>query len=146
MSRGAGEGGQGVRQVSRGKNAVSYNIAEAAEMLGISKRTVRRRIQKGELPADLEEGPYGPEYRIPAEAITTAQEIVDVVRVERPTDPQTLAMIVVRALEERDRCLQEEITELRREVTELTQALENYRKAVEAPKKRWRWPWERPSD
>lgn len=146
MSRGAGEGGQGVRQVSRGKNAVSYNIAEAAEMLGISKRTVRRRIQKGELPADLEEGPYGPEYRIPAEAITTAQEVIDVVKVERPTDPMTLAMVIVQALEERDRRLQEEIAGLRQEVTELTQALESYRKAIEAPKKRWHWPWERPAE
>ena len=132
--------------MSRGKNAVSYNIAEAAEMLGISKRTVRRRIQKGELPADLEEGPYGPEYRIPAEAITTAQEVIDVVKVERPTDPMTLAMVIVQALEERDRRLQEEIAGLRQEVTELTQALESYRKAIEAPKKRWHWPWERPAE
>lgn len=128
------------------KDSRTYSIAEAAERLGLSKKTVRRRIQKGDLPAKLEEGPYGPEYRIPAEAITTAQEVIDVVKVERPTDPMTLAMVIVQALEERDRCLQEEITELRREVTELTQALERYRKAVEAPKKRWRWPWERQSD
>jgi len=128
------------------KDSRTYSIAEAAERLGLSKKTVMRRIQKGDLPAKLEEGPYGPEYRIPAEAITTAQEVIDVVKVERPTDPMTLAMVIVQALEERDRRLQEEIAGLRQEVTELTQALESYRKAIEAPKKRWHWPWERPAE
>jgi len=129
--------------LSKGKDAESYSIAEAAKLLGLSRKTVRRRIHNGELPAKLEDGPYGPEYRIPAEAINTAQEIIDVVRVERPTDPWTLAMVIVQALEERDRGLQEEIVQLRQEVTELTQALESYRKVVEAPRRRWKWPWEK---
>lgn len=102
----------------------TYSIAEAAELLGLSRKTVRRRIHRGELPAAMEEGPYGPEYRIPAEAINTAQQIIDVVKVER-TDPRTLALAIVQALDERDQGLQEEIAQLRRQVEELTEALED---------------------
>lgn len=146
-------------QVSNGAKA--YSIAEAAELLGVSKKTVRRRIHKGELPAELEEGPYGPEYRIPAESINTAQQIVDVVRVERSIDPMNLAMAIVQALDERDRGLQEEIAQLRQQVAELAQALDErdlklvngFCKALDdrkerekASQRRWRWPWEKPTE
>jgi len=150
------------------KGPETYSIAEAAELLGLSRKTVRRRIHKGELPAAKEDGPYGPEYRIPAEAINTAQQIIDVVKVERTTDPRTLALAIVQALETRDQDLQDEVAQLRQQVTELTETLESYRdreaerdrwlveelrkaldeqKQQDKPKRRrWRWPWEKEKD
>lgn len=118
------------------KGPETYSIAEAAELLGVSKRTIRRRIHRGELPAKLEEGPYGPEYRIPSEAINTAQQIIDVVKVERSTDPMTLALVISQVLDARDRGLQEEIVQLRHQVEALTRALESYQQREE---ERDRW-------
>ena len=39
-------------------------IAEYAEHVGLSQSTIRRKIRRGELAAELVEGPYGQEYRI----------------------------------------------------------------------------------
>lgn len=128
-----------------------YTIAEAAAMLDVSTKTIRRRIHKGEIPAELVDGPYGQQYMIPADAIDTAQEIIDVVKVERPTDPMTLALTISKTLDERDKGLQEEMAQLRQQVEELTKTLqerdrqlvEQLREALEeqrTAKKPW---WER---
>lgn len=91
-------------------------IAQAAERLGVSTKTVRRWIKAGRLPAELVDGPYGPEYRVPATAVQTAAQVVDVVRVERANDPRTLALAIVQALEQRDAALRQELERLRAEV------------------------------
>lgn len=39
-------------------------IAEAAEALGLSERTIRRQIKSGKIKAELVPGRYGTEYRI----------------------------------------------------------------------------------
>ena len=101
-----------------------YTIAEAADLLGLSTKTIRRRIKQGEIPATLEPGPYGDQYIIPAAAIDTAQEIIDVVQVHRPTDATTLALVITQAMDERDKGLQDEITQLRQQVEELTKTLQ----------------------
>jgi excisionase family DNA binding protein len=98
------------------------SVSEAAQRLGVAEKTVRRWIKAGKLPARLVEGPYGPTYRVPAEAIQTAQQIVDVVRVERPTDPQTLALAIVQGLS----------TALEKREAAEQKALEDLQKALEA--------------
>ncbi len=40
-------------------------ISQAARALGVSARTVRRYIKAGKLHAELVDGPFGEEYRIP---------------------------------------------------------------------------------
>ncbi len=40
-------------------------ISQAAKVLGVSARTVRRYIKAGKLHAELVDGPFGEEYRIP---------------------------------------------------------------------------------
>jgi MerR family copper efflux transcriptional regulator len=42
----------------------SFTIAQAADKLGVSTRTIRRYIKAGKLRADLVNGPFGEEYRI----------------------------------------------------------------------------------
>src|SRR5665648_132197 len=59
------------------------SIEQVAEQLGISTATVRRRIKKGEVEAVKRPGPYGDQYYIPSKEVTTAQEITDVVLVDR---------------------------------------------------------------
>ena len=41
------------------------SIAQAARSLGVSTRTVRRFIKAGKVQAELVDGPFGQEYRIP---------------------------------------------------------------------------------
>jgi MerR family transcriptional regulator, copper efflux regulator len=45
-------------------NTQSFTIAQAADKLGVSTRTIRRYIKAGKLRADLVNGPFGEEYRI----------------------------------------------------------------------------------
>ena len=45
-------------------NNQSFTIAQAAEKIGVSTRTIRRYIKAGKLRADLVNGPFGEEYRI----------------------------------------------------------------------------------
>ena len=47
-----------------GDHPLWVTIAEYAEHVGLSQSTVRRKIRRGELAAELVEGPYGQEYRI----------------------------------------------------------------------------------
>lgn len=91
------------------KGDEGLTIKQAAERLDISDRTVRRWIADGKLQAEKVPGPYGPEWRIPAAAVNTAQQVIDVVKVERPNDPEALALALAQALQERDKKLFEAI-------------------------------------
>lgn len=51
----------------------SYTLHEVAELLGVSKRTLQRRIREGAFPGRfLSPGPHGLETRIPAEDVRVA--------------------------------------------------------------------------
>ncbi|MFO0723764.1 MAG: helix-turn-helix domain-containing protein [Myxococcota bacterium] len=55
----------------------SYSLKEVADLLGVSKRTLQRRIREGAFPGRfLAPGPHGLELRIPAEDVKTALESV----------------------------------------------------------------------
>jgi excisionase family DNA binding protein len=55
--------------------ADSYSLREVAELLGVSKRTLQRRIQEGAFPGRfLAAGRHGLETRIPAEDLERALE------------------------------------------------------------------------
>jgi excisionase family DNA binding protein len=77
-------------------------LKQAAAQLGISPRTARRWIREGKLDGELMPGPYGEQYMVPANQISTAQEITDVVRVDRQADMSTLAAVLERHLATRD--------------------------------------------
>lgn len=55
--------------------AASYSLKEVADLLGVSKRTLQRRIREGAFPGRfLAPGPHGLELRIPADDVKTALE------------------------------------------------------------------------
>ena len=45
-------------------NGVSYSISEAAELLNLSAKTIRRYIKAGKLPSTKVPTKFGDEYRI----------------------------------------------------------------------------------
>ena len=80
-------------------------MPDAAQQLGISPRTIRRWIKEGKVRAELRPGPYGQQYYVPATQIHTAQELTDVVRVERQVDRADLARAMDGYLREREGAL-----------------------------------------
>lgn len=72
-------------------------VAEAAQALGLSQRTIRRHIKSGKIKAELVEGSYGPEYRITAlEAPTAPKRAVD----NAPPDALVKALDMIKALQQ----------------------------------------------
>ena len=76
----------------------SVSITEAARLLGVSSRTVRRYIKSGKIEAELVAGPFGQEYRI----LTLPRELQKSKPVDN-TPGQTLsqAMDIIRELQEK---------------------------------------------
>lgn len=99
-------------------------LQEAAQQLGISPRTARRWIREGRLEAEMRQGPYGPQYFIASSQIQTAQQITDVVRVERQVDMTTLAKALSSYLEEREDALAQALESLRVEYKQAVQGQE----------------------
>lgn len=97
------------------------SIEQVAEQLEISTATVRRRIKKGEIKAIKKLGPYGDQYYIPSNEVTTAQEITDVVPVDRRFNAQELAGFISLAIQRENDGLRQEIKELRKELAKFKQ-------------------------
>lgn len=72
------------------------SVAEAAQMLGVSKKTVERRIGDGKLPAELRPSPYGQAYVIPESAIATATHTVHSVAKIKEHDLQTIGLALAK--------------------------------------------------
>lgn len=100
------------------------SIEQVAEQLGISTATVRRRIKKGDMEAVKRPGPYGDQYYIPSNEVTTAQEITDVVPVVRQFNAQELAGFISLAIRKENEDLHNEIKELRQELVKFKQEQE----------------------
>jgi excisionase family DNA binding protein len=49
----------------------TVTLAQAAQILGVSVPTVRRRVKQGTLPATKIEGPNGPEYRVESRRVSS---------------------------------------------------------------------------
>lgn len=104
----------------------SYTLREVSELLGVSKRTLQRRIREGAFPGRfLAPGRHGLETRIPAEDVRRALE--DLSRAhESPAEPELRMSTLMPARE-----LQESHTPGMGMATALTQRdLETVRDAV----------------
>jgi MerR family copper efflux transcriptional regulator len=121
----------------------TLSVKQAAARLGVSTRTIRRRIKAGELEASLTDGPYGQEYRIPLEAIQTAQTVTDVIAFNRQADVNTLALAVAQAISETQKATQAELEALRQQIRVLTDTVDKQTQALEASRQllEARKPW-----
>ena len=117
----------------------AMTIAQAAEKLGISTRTVRRYIKAGRIEARLVVGPFGEEYRIDGlpEGFASAH------RAEAPAagtpgrhleHTPVQAMDIIRELQEKNLTLAAQLGA----ATERVRNLESQLKLLSAPRKR---PW-----
>ena len=99
-------------------------IDEAAQSLGVTKTTIRRRIKRGEFRAIKKMGPYGDQYFIPADEIKTVREVTDVMPVTRQLNLLTLSDAVEQAIVSANEPFKREILErmddLQSQITALT--------------------------
>lgn len=65
-------------------------IKEAAEALGVSVDTVRRRIRDNKVKAWKIEGTYGPQWVIDSDSLAEYQQVVEAVPVKYNMDPNKL--------------------------------------------------------
>ncbi|HEX79457.1 MAG TPA: helix-turn-helix domain-containing protein [Dehalococcoidia bacterium] len=112
------------------------NIAQAADKLGLSTRTVRRYIKSGKIEAELVSGHFGEEYRI----LDIPPELFpDGCKEEAPSPGQTSgqdlvrAMDIIRELQEKNLALAAQLGV----ATERVRNLESKIKLLSTPKKRW---------
>ncbi len=102
------------------------SVKQAAQALNVSEKTVRRWIRDGRLQATQQPGPYGMTWHIPASAIKTVNQVIEVLPMDRSVDPRTLGLIIAQAVTESNRALTQQIAELQAQVTQLTHQLEEH--------------------
>lgn len=73
-------------------------IPEAAERLGVSDATVRRRIKDGSLKAAKMPGPFGEQFFIDPQEINVAIEMVNVVPVKHEFGVQELEQLITQVV------------------------------------------------
>ena len=81
-----------------------YTIKEVAEILEVSKSTVRRRIKSGKIKAHKEKSPYGEQYFIPADEIdqpTVENEILEFKQHNKVMKKEEIVNALVEATESR---------------------------------------------
>ena len=117
------------------------SIAEAARLLGVSSRTVRRFIKSGKLSAELVPGPFGDEYRIlTIPAGFGKRKPVDntpgQTPIQTPSQTPVQFMDIIRDLQEKNLSLAGQLGA----AMERIRTLENQVKLLSSPKRPW---WKR---
>jgi excisionase family DNA binding protein len=124
-------------------------ISQAAKAIGVSPKTIRRRIKKGEIASKLVPGKFGEEYRITELPPPNIQEqtldttlTLDTTPTmdTTPTLDTTLALPIIRELQRTTRELHETNLQLAGQLgiaQERIRTLENQVKLLEAGKRPW---------
>lgn len=74
------------------------SVSAAAKAFGKSPKTILRWLHSGRLAGSKVEGPYGPEWHIPASAIDAPQQVLDVIPVRREFSPRMVERLIEDAL------------------------------------------------
>ncbi|HET9015787.1 MAG TPA: helix-turn-helix domain-containing protein [Thermomicrobiaceae bacterium] len=84
------------------------SLADSADELDVSPRTIRRWVRAGRLPAELRPGSHGPQYFLPREAV---RELLSTRSVEQPphrVEVDRVVEVVAEYLDARERDYQEQ--------------------------------------
>jgi len=73
-------------------------IEQCADLLKVSKDTIRRRIKSKEIEAEKQIGDYGLQWMIPAETINKAMQDIEVIPVTRSVSVAELEQAMARTI------------------------------------------------
>jgi MerR family transcriptional regulator, copper efflux regulator len=135
------------------ENSITYSINEAADLLNLSAKTIRRYIKSGKLPSVKVSTKFGEEYRITelpenlkAEAEQARADKVDVVQVQetRPSENRNNGLDIEKLYQENMRLAAQlgATSAQLAAANERIHQLENQVKLLEAPKPQLPW-WKR---
>lgn len=105
-------------------------IKEAAEALGCSVATIRRRIKSGDIKAELIEGPYGETYYISENDLAAATEIQEVIPVKRELDLNQIHSLFTGAMQMVVQPLEEKIDQQAELIKEQSRQIETLEKLI----------------
>jgi excisionase family DNA binding protein len=105
-------------------------IKEAAEALGCSVATIRRRIKSGDIKAELKEGPYGETYYISESDLAAATEIQEVIPVKRELDLNQIHSLFTGAMQMVVQPLEEKIDQQAELIKEQSRQIETLEKLI----------------
>lgn len=127
---------------------------DAARVLGVTTRTVKRWIDTGRLEAVKKEGDHGPEWNISEESVQRASETFAVARMVQEHPPQTqhaaallaeaMKASFAEAMDKMDERHAERDAQLAAALEKVTEELSALREEVAASKerpRRWWPPW-----
>jgi len=113
---------------------IMVSIREAADRLGVSQDTIRRRLRAGTLRGEQEETPQGFRWRV---EVATSDQEATTNRQEHPQASDTLVAVLQNQIEAQA----EELDARRREIQELHVLLQTAQTALTAPKEGIRTAW-----
>lgn len=115
------------------------SVKQAAEALSVTDKTVRRRIERGEIPAEEYDSPFGRSWIIPVDKLGEATRTVDVVEVEQRVTAddfkRELSDMIDRTVEEKVEKIAEENRRLHEENARKTDELLRVMQELQEEKK-----------
>lgn len=91
-----------------------YTIKEVSELLGVTTKTIRNRIERKDIPAKFHDvGKGQSQYLIPKTAIDIPSTATDVVPFSRQVSAPALVTEIVKHLQEENKMLREEIADIK---------------------------------
>lgn len=93
-----------------------YDLKTAAELLGVSTRTVRQRLIDGDLDGYKKQTKYGPKWYVPASEIKVEKATIDVVPLRKPISASEFRAAMKEslkaAIKERDQEMVDKLSEV----------------------------------
>jgi excisionase family DNA binding protein len=119
-------------------------IGQVAEQLGISEITVRRRIKKGKIKAEMLQGEFGEQYFITQDELEkhkVATTSIEVIELEKAITPTRLQEFLDNALKSKITPLEAKINQLEDTNIQLIQEIQELKEILiqkEEPKSFWK--------
>jgi excisionase family DNA binding protein len=107
-------------------------VKEAAEALGCSVATIRRRIKSGDIRAELKEGPYGETYYISENDLAAATEIQEVIPIKRELDLDQMHSLLTGAIQMAMQPLADKINQQAEIIKDQNKHIENLEKRIDS--------------
>lgn len=99
-------------------------VEEAAKQLNVNPETIRRRIRKGEIKAQLIFGPHGDQYQIPVNELTVQEAQIIPISQLSPNVVNQLTGIMQQVIEAQTEPLRQEIMEAKAETAAVKEKME----------------------